>query len=175
MESEVRAALLLAVATFSTFLSANLVEPVQPVLAEELGGSYIEVVGVLMVGIAALSLLQPLGGALADRYCYLGAIAAGGALATLVSLAYPRLTRSRSPRAIGGVRSWVLGRLPHEHDHSDRYAGEQEGCPPRGLRCRDGPRASGRPGPLLGIPSGVGFSAERGVSPLAASTLSRCP
>ncbi len=78
--------LLLAIATFSIFLSTNLIKPVLPVLAESLGGEDLEIASIMMISIILLSLIQPFGGALADRYGYNKMIVIGGLIGAFSSL-----------------------------------------------------------------------------------------
>ncbi len=104
--------LLLAVATFATFLSTNLIKPVLPVLAEELGGEEFEIASVLMISIVLLSLLQPLTGALADKYGYVKMIVIGGFLGGFTSLLCIFAASWRELfilRAIGGLADAISG------------------------------------------------------------------
>jgi len=77
---------LLGLATFVTFLSAQLITPVMPVLAEKLGAEDLNIAAVSGVYIVLLALFQIFTGAFADRYGKRRAIALGAFLAALSSI-----------------------------------------------------------------------------------------
>jgi len=85
--SERGALALVSLTSFAVFLSANMLKPVLPVLASDLGGGELEVSGVMMAALVLLSLAQPLTGALSDRYGRVRMLVVGGALGALSSLA----------------------------------------------------------------------------------------
>lgn len=77
---------LLGLATFVTFLSAQLITPIIPVLAEKLGAKDLSIAAVSGVYIVLLALFQIFTGAFADRYGKRRAIALGAFLAALSSI-----------------------------------------------------------------------------------------
>lgn len=87
MESRLNAAIyLLGLATFVTFLSAHLITPIVPVLAEKLGAKDLSVAVVSWVYIVFLALFQIFAGAFADRYGKRRSVALGAFLAALSSI-----------------------------------------------------------------------------------------
>jgi len=77
---------LLGLATFVTFLSANLVTPIIPVLAEKLGAQDLSIASVSGAYIILLALFQIFTGAFADRFGKRKTIAIGAFLAALSSI-----------------------------------------------------------------------------------------
>ena len=77
---------LLGLATFVTFLSAQLITPIVPVLAENLGGEDLSIAAVSGAYIVLLALFQIFTGAFADRYGKRRTIALGAFLAALSSM-----------------------------------------------------------------------------------------
>ena len=77
---------LLGLATFVTFLSANLITPIIPVLAEKLGAQDLSIASVSGAYIILLALFQIFTGALADRFGKRRTIAIGAFLAALSSI-----------------------------------------------------------------------------------------
>lgn len=103
---------LLGLATFVTFLSAELIAPIVPVLADKLGAEDLSIVTVSGVYIVLLALLQIFTGAFADRYGKRRTIALGAFLAALSSILCV-LARSWEQllilRAFGGVADAIAG------------------------------------------------------------------
>jgi MFS family permease len=77
---------LLGLATFVTFLSANLITPIIPVLAEKLGAQDLSAASVSGAYIILLALFQIFTGALADKFGKRKTIAIGAFLAALSSI-----------------------------------------------------------------------------------------
>jgi len=103
---------LLGLATFVTFLSAQLITPVVPVLAESLGAKDLSVATVSGLYIVFLALFQIFTGALADRYGKRKMIVVGAFLAAFSSILCV-LVRSWEQllvlRAFGGVADAIAG------------------------------------------------------------------
>lgn len=113
METRLRIAIyLLGLATFVTFLSAQLITPIMPVLAEKLGAKDLSIAAVSGVYIVLLALFQIFTGAFADRYGKRRTIALGAFLATLSSIlcvlawSWEQLL---TLRAFGGIADAIAG------------------------------------------------------------------
>ncbi|KYH36570.1 MAG: MFS transporter [Candidatus Bathyarchaeota archaeon B23] len=76
----------LALATFITFLSAQLMRPIVPLLAEELGAGGLDIASIGGSYMILLSLFQIFTGALADRYGRRRVILLGASLAAMSSI-----------------------------------------------------------------------------------------
>lgn len=103
---------LLGLATFVTFLSANLVTPIIPVLAEKLGAQNLSIASVSGAYIILLALFQIFTGAFADRFGKRKTIAIGAFLAALssilcvIALSWEQMLVLRG---LGGVADAIAG------------------------------------------------------------------
>jgi len=103
---------LLGLATFVTFLSAYLITPIVPDLAENLGAEDLSIVTVTGFYIVLLALFQIFTGALADRYGKRRIIALGaflGALSSLLCTLALSWEHLLILRAFGGVADAIVG------------------------------------------------------------------
>jgi MFS family permease len=103
---------LLGLATFVTFLSANLITPIIPVLVEKLGAQDLGIASVSGAYIILLALFQIFTGAFADRFGKRRTIAMGAFLATLSSIlciAAWSWEQILTLRALGGVADAIAG------------------------------------------------------------------
>jgi len=103
---------LLGLATFVTFLSAQLITPIVPVLADKLGAEDLSLASVSGVYIVLLALFQIFTGAFADRFGKRRTIALGAFFASLSSflcvLAWS-WEQLLILRALGGVADAIVG------------------------------------------------------------------
>jgi MFS family permease len=103
---------LLGLATFVTFLSANLITPIIPVLAEKLGAQDLSIASVSGAYIILLALFQIFTGALADRFGKRKTIAIGAFLAALSSILCIIAVSWKQMlilRGLGGVADAIAG------------------------------------------------------------------
>jgi len=103
---------LLSLATFVTFLSAQLITPVVPVLANKLGAEDLNIASVSGAYIILLALFQIFTGAIADRYGKRRTIAFGAFLAATSSLLCVfawSWKQILTLRAFGGVADAIAG------------------------------------------------------------------
>ncbi len=77
---------LLGIATFVTFLSAQLIKPILPTIADRLGAGDLDIAAISGIPFIILGLLQIFAGALADRYGRRRMIALGSLLAATSSI-----------------------------------------------------------------------------------------
>jgi len=103
---------LLGLATFVTFLSANLITPIIPVLAEKLGAQDLSIASVSGAYIILLAFFQIFTGAFADRFGKRKTIAIGALLAALssilcvIALSWEQMLILRG---LGGVADAIAG------------------------------------------------------------------